>query len=386
MPTLGHNPKPQQMNIDLLITEIQPGGAERCCTQLAIYLNRKKHSVRVISIGPTPKSPHESLLWNSLLKHNIQVEFLNASKSIELPWARNKLLRLIRQSKPDIAQTFLWHANLLGAWIYPKFQVPVVAGARVREPRSYRSKLAWTWRNRVQKVVCVSDEVATWCSEHEGFSFDKLQVIPNGIDPPTNWKDPSNRSESSNSEEKILLFVGRLEEQKGIDILLEKAPSILQALPEFQLVIIGQGSWSLRWQQWLEESSFAHRVKLLGPRSDVMDWMRRSSLLVLPTRYEGMPNVVLEAMSLGLPIACMRVEGIGQLLGETVDVQSVSAQDWEAWEKLVIHLAKDPQTRKSLAIANRDRVENHFKLDIQMQKYELLYSEILGKIPGTSSI
>jgi glycosyltransferase involved in cell wall biosynthesis len=340
----------------------------------------------VISIGPTPKSPHESLLWNSLLKHNIQVEFLNASKSIELPWARNKLLRLIRQSKPDIAQTFLWHANLLGAWIYPKFQVPVVAGARVREPRSYRSKLAWTWRNRVQKVVCVSDEVATWCSEHEGFSFDKLQVIPNGIDPPTNWKDPSNRSESSNSEEKILLFVGRLEEQKGIDILLEKAPSILQALPEFQLVIIGQGSWSLRWQQWLEESSFAHRVKLLGPRSDVMDWMRRSSLLVLPTRYEGMPNVVLEAMSLGLPIACMRVEGISQLLGETLDEQSVSAQDWEAWEKLVIHLAKDPQTRKSLAIANRDRVENHFKLDIQMQKYELLYSEILGKIPGTSSI
>ena len=374
------------MNIDLLITEIQPGGAERCCAQLAIYLNRKKHSVRVISIGPTPKSPHESLLWNSLLKHNIQVEFLNASKSIELPWARNKLLRLIRQSKPDIAQTFLWHANLLGAWIYPKFQVPVVAGARVREPRSYRSKLAWTWRNRVQKVVCVSDEVATWCSKHEGFSFDKLQVIPNGIDPPTNWKDPSNRSESSNSEEKILLFVGRLEEQKGIDILLEKAPSILQALPEFQLVIIGQGSWSLRWQQWLEESSFAHRVKLLGPRSDVMDWMRRSSLLVLPTRYEGMPNVVLEAMSLGLPIACMRVEGISQLLGETLDEQSVSAQDWEAWEKLVIHLAKDPQTRKSLAIANRDRVENHFKLDIQMQKYELLYSEILGKIPGTSSI
>lgn len=374
------------MKIDLLITEIQPGGAERCCTQLAIYLNRKKHSVRVISIGPTPKSPHESLLWNSLLKHNIQVEFLNASKSIELPWARNKLLRLIRQSKPDIAQTFLWHANLLGAWIYPKFQVPVVAGARVREPRSYRSKLAWTWRNRVQKVVCVSDEVATWCSKHEGFSFDKLQVIPNGIDPPTNWKDPSNRSESSNSEEKILLFVGRLEEQKGIDILLEKAPSILQALPEFQLVIIGQGSWSLRWQQWLEESSFAHRVKLLGPRSDVMDWMRRSSLLVLPTRYEGMPNVVLEAMSLGLPIACMRVEGISQLLGETLDEQSVSAQDWEAWEKLVIHLAKDPQTRKSLAIANRDRVENHFKLDIQMQKYELLYSEILGKIPGTSSI
>lgn len=132
------------MKIDLLITEIHTGGAERCCTQLAIYLNQKKHSVRLISIAPPPTSPYESLLWNTLQKNNIQVEFLNASKSNKLPWARNKLLRFIRQSKPDIAQTFLWHANLLGAWTYPKFNIPVVAGARVSEPRSYRNRLAWT--------------------------------------------------------------------------------------------------------------------------------------------------------------------------------------------------------------------------------------------------
>ncbi|MFM8401531.1 MAG: glycosyltransferase, partial [Pirellula sp.] len=353
------------MKIDLLITEIHPGGAEKCCTQLAIYLHQKKHSVRLISIAPPPTSPDESLLWNSLQENNIQVEFLNASKSLKLPWARNQLLRLIRKSKPDIAQTFLWHANLLGAWTYPKFQIPVVAGARVSEPRTYRNKLAWTWRHRVRKVVCVSDEVATWCSEHEGFSAEKLQVIPNGIELPKTWKDPNKPSESPNSEEKILLFVGRLEEQKGIDILIQKAPSILQALPEFQLVIIGQGSWWPVLKKWHSHSPLADRIRLLGRRSDVLDWMRRASLLVLPTRYEGMPNVVLEAMSLGLPIACTRVEGISQLLGEKIQEQSVAAQDWDAWEKLVIDLAKESKTRQSLANSNRHRAEKYFNLDTQ---------------------
>ncbi|MFM7975648.1 MAG: glycosyltransferase family 4 protein [Pirellula sp.] len=372
------------MKIDLLITEIHPGGAEKCCTQLAIYLHQKKHSVRLISIAPPPTSPDESLLWNSLQENNIQVEFLNASKSLKLPWARNQLLRLIRKSKPDIAQTFLWHANLLGAWTYPKFQIPVVAGARVSEPRTYRNKLAWTWRHRVRKVVCVSDEVATWCSEHEGFSAEKLQVIPNGIELPKTWKDPNKPSESPNSEEKILLFVGRLEEQKGIDILIQKAPSILQALPEFQLVIIGQGSWWPVLKKWHNHSPLADRIRLLGRRSDVLDWMRRASLLVLPTRYEGMPNVVLEAMSLGLPIACTRVEGISQLLGEKTQEQSVAAQDWDAWEKLVIDLAKESKTRQSLANSNRHRAEKYFNLDTQLQKYELLYLEILGKISKPS--
>lgn len=363
------------MKIDLLITEIHTGGAERCCTQLAIYLKRKNHSVRVISIAPAPEGESESVLWHQLQSHSIPVEFLNASKSIELPWARRRLLRLIEQSKPDIVQTFLWHANLLGAWCYSRNCVPVVAGARVAEPRRWRHWSAWTWRKLVTRVVCVSDQVARWCVQAEGIDPDKLLVIPNGIELPGGVKDPS-----SASSEKILLFVGRLEKQKGIDILLQRAPAILQALPDHRLVLIGEGSWSDHWRRWLERSELAGRVELLGRRMDVMDWMRRSSLLILPTRYEGMPNVLLEAMSVGLPVATTCVEGIEQLLGDSAAEQAVRPNDWEAWEKLVIELARDPQAAERLGISNRQRAQTHFDLDAQMQKYELLYLEILGKL------
>jgi len=245
------------MLIDLLITELHTGGAERCCTELAIYLNHHKHSVRVISIGPPPKGPAEELLWKKLHSNHVQTEFLNASNLLDLPRAINRLRQLIRNRRPDIAQTFLWHANLIGAWCYCTSRIPVVAGARVVEPRRLRRACAWTWRNCVQKVVCVSDEVAKWSAEFEGFKPEKLIVIPNGIEVPETRKDSVSISQNQSSTEKILLFVGRLEVQKGIDVLLNKTPSILNALPDYQLVLIGQGSWSETWEKWIAQSPLA---------------------------------------------------------------------------------------------------------------------------------
>ena len=373
------------MKIDLLITEIHTGGAERCCTQLAIYLREKGHAVRVVSIAPAPSGTTEELLWQKLQAHSVDVHFLNASKSRQLPWARHKLLRLIQQSKPDIAQSFLWHANVLGAWCYPKHRVPVLAGSRVAEPRRWRSSLAWTWRDRVEKVVCVSQEVAQWSRDSEGIVQDKLVVIPNGIELPVDWKGSGIDQASEGNSEKILLFVGRLEEQKGIDVLLQKATSILQALPEHQLVLIGHGSWSEAWQRWVEQSPLGSRVRLLGRRADVLDWMRRSSVLLLPTRYEGMPNVVLEAMAVGLPVVSTRVEGIEHLFGDTCREQSVGRGDWDAWEKRVVELSEDPESQQRLGRANRDRAERFFNLESQMEKYELLYLGILGKISRDSN-
>jgi glycosyltransferase involved in cell wall biosynthesis len=360
------------MKIDLLITELFTGGAERCCTELACFLKQNGHCVRVISIAPAPSTRVDSLLCEQLKALEIQTVFLNASKSYQLPWARSRLVQRIRSDPPDVVQSFLWHANLLGAWCYSKHQIPQVAGVRVVEPRRWRSRLAWFWRCYPKKVVCVSQQVAQWALQHEGFDPERLVVIPNGIELPSK---PTNAI-----REKILLFVGRLEPQKGIDVLLEKTPAILQALPEHRLVVIGDGSWANAWSQWAKDSPLARRVERLGRRADVLDWMERSELLLLPTRYEGMPNVVLEAMSVGLPVATMRVEGIEDLLGDSLAEQSVPRDHWDAWENLLVGLVKNPAALERLGQFNRKRVEEDFQLKAQMRKYELLYSEILSKL------
>ena len=383
------------MLIDLLITEIETGGAERCCAELAIYLARRGSQVRVISIGPPPQGSAKSLLWEKLKqvaedlqsqkaagtsnsKGELQIHFLNASKPWQWIRAQRGLRRLIEDRKPDVAQGFLWHANVLGGMLYGRTGVIWVPGIRVVEPRTWRRWLGWIWHKPASRVVCVSAEVAAWSHSKEGVPSEKLMVIENGVRiPPTSrtWAQPSAREPS-----KQLLFVGRLELQKGIDVLLRNAERILQALPDYRLSIIGEGSWMAAWKSFLESSPFSHRIDLLGKQSNVLEKMLESDLLILPTRYEGMPNVILEAMSVGLPVATMRVEGVAALLGEQLEAQSVVREDWEGWVRLVIDLVRQGDKLQYLGSANRERAANHFELEHQLRKYESLYETLYREL------
>ena len=84
-------------------------------------------------------------------------------------------------------------------------------------------------------------------------------------------------------------------------------------------------------------------------------------MLLLPARYEGMPNVVLEAMASKLPMVVTQVEGIADLLGDTLESQSVPREAWEAWLERVISLANNDPLSQELGRRNRDRCETHFQ-------------------------
>ena len=376
------------MKIDLVITELHPGGAERCCASLALYLHRHQHRVRVLSLGER-SSPAKARLVEALEGEGIEVQHFGARSISDFPRVRAQLRRAVAADPPELAQAFLWHANLLSSLVYPGRHIPWIAGVRVVEPRRWRALLSRFWARRTAHVVCVSDEVAQWCHRAEGVPHSRISVIPNGVElPAAQDLNPQGRSPSpehpgfaslATRPEPILLFVGRMEHQKGIDQLMLHAESILQQLPHHRLVLIGDGSWGPRWQAFSERSRLAHRMEWLGHRSDVSDWMAKSELLLLPTRYEGMPNVVLEAMAHGLPIAVTRVQGIAEALGPRLADQSADAGDWAGWAKLVVGLARDEGLRCELAVANRQRAETHFALDGILQRYVDLFRSTLDR-------
>lgn len=380
---------PPAMKIDLVITELHPGGAERCCTSLALYLHRHHHRVRVLSLGERSSSPAKARLVDALEGEGIEVQHFGARSIADFPRVLARLRRAVAGDPPELAQSFLWHANLLSSLVYPARKIPWIAGVRVVEPRRWRALFSRFWARRAAHVVCVSDEVAQWCHRTEGVPHARLSVIPNGVElPDAQDINPQGRSpipEHSGAAsrptrpEPILLFVGRMEHQKGIDQLMLHAESILKQLPHHRLVLIGDGSWATRWQAFSECSCLAHRMEWLGHRSDVSDWMAKSELLLLPTRYEGMPNVVLEAMAHGLPIAVTRVQGIAEALGTRLADQSADAGDWAGWAKLVVRLARDEGLRVELAVANRQRAETHFALDGILQRYVDLFQATLER-------
>ncbi len=365
------------MRIDLIITELDVGGAERCCAALAKYLHSNSHQVRLIALGKSPSPDRDSLL-RELKENSIEVHFLRADS---WRWAlriRSRLRDLIQSDVPDIAQSFLWHANVVAASVYSSKNVPLIGGARVREPRSWRAVLSRWAARKMHRIVCVSQDVADWCAEFERIPRDKLIVIPNGVDTDFKPQAIANRGGVPSSVP-LLLFVGRLTHQKGADILLRDAESILQQLPFHHVVLLGDGPMRVNWDTLRNASSYRSRIHVLGQRDDVLSWMREAKLLLLPTRYEGMPNVVLEAMSAGLPVAVPKVEGVAELLGDQTETQTVGRDDWKAWTSLVIELAKNERLRAELSAANRKRSVERFRLSDQLARYEKLYGDSITK-------
>ena len=362
----------KSMRIDLVITELDTGGAEKCCTQLALFLARQGHRVRVIALGPPPPSTKGTLL-RMLEAEKIETHFLGGDRWWKFPRIAAKLKRLVQEDRPDVVQSFLWHANVLSAWVVPRFRVPLFLGVRVAEPRTLRFVFDRWATSRCTKTICVSQGVADWCVNTEKMDSRKMLVIPNGIATDRQATEIALGSHQVPEGAQILLFVGRLELQKGIDILSQYGEDLLSRLPEHHLVVIGDGSMRPLLETLSCRPKLVGRVHCLGQRSDVRAWMARSELLLLPTRYEGMPNVVLEAMSVGLPVIATRAEGVAELLGEQADVQSVPKDAWKELFDRVVVLSKSPAERKKACQANLERVASEFALEKQLSKYELLY-------------
>lgn len=375
------------MRIDLVITELDTGGAERCCAELARFLKAHGHDVRVIALGPSPTVEQAAML-RMLDTAGIESHFLGGTRGWMLPRIAWKLRALLKANRPDVVQSFLWHANILTALVVPAFRIPLVGGERVAEPRRWRHALGRWAASRMAMVVCVSQGVADWCVKTERINARKIKIIPNGVSAES--KTASNKN-ASNEESglsippsaRILLFVGRLVHQKGIDVLLENATTLLHELAEHHLVIIGDGAFRSQVQAFSEQKKLFGRVHYLGRRNDVRAWMARSELLLLPTRYEGMPNVILEAMAEGLAIVTTQVEGVQELLGERCNEQSVPLGAWGEFLDRVMLLANDRQHRFELGIANRDRAQTHFNLESQLEKYETLYESLTGRTQPT---
>ncbi|GIW98989.1 MAG: glycosyl transferase [Pirellulaceae bacterium] len=374
------------MRIALVITELYPGGAERCLASLAEFLQRQGHQVMVLSLWDLPRTPSQRLLVERLESNAIAVRSVHWNHWWETWASLRRLERALRDFRPEIVQSFLFHANVGSAWACRRLDIPLVGGARVTQPSRLR-RLLHRWATAsMHRLVCVSQGVANHCRLVEHISAEKLMVIPNGIDLPHAEGTPVDLAAwGLPREARVLLYVGRLDPQKGIVELSQRWDELLGQLPEHHVVILGTGPQEQTVQRLTKRSACGARVHLLGWVANPLDWMRSAEMLLLPTRYEGMPNVVMEAMAVGTPVVCFAVEGIAELMGEDeelVAAQIVPRGDFHRFVRAVHRLAADAQLRRRIGAGNRHRIGNHFSLEQQLQKYEQLYLSLLDRLPA----
>jgi glycosyltransferase involved in cell wall biosynthesis len=211
---------------------------------------------------------------------------------------------------------------------------------------------------RAEGIIVVSQDLARWVIEL-GAEPDRVQVVYNGVD--SEVFHPGSQQEARCrlgvcGDEPIVLFVGHLEPVKGLDFLIEACARVARSGVRFRCYLIGHGSMETALRRQIARSGLEERVRLVGPRPQVelADWYRAADVLVLPSRSEGFPNVLLEATACGLPFVASRVGGIPEIAEHTAGrLFPVGDVDQQA-ESLREALAEAPRCPVGLDTPQRD--------------------------------
>ncbi len=366
------------MRVDLVITELFVSGAEKALTQLAIGLAQSGDSVRVFSLGSLPQG-EQRLLVDRLQEHGVPVASAEADHPAAFVRASRVLRSWLKESPPDVCQTFLFHANVLGTLAAKKVGVKVrVGGARIADTNWLRGCIERRAAKQMTSMVCVSHAVQQFTANHLRYPLANSVVIPNAVDvsrfasaTPFCWTDLGWPSDA-----KVSLFVGRMHPQKGIELLKAQVDHLAPPGSDRRLLLVGDGPQRSQMLAWVDQIG-TDRVQLLPWQVDIAPLIKACRLLVLPSHYEGMPNVVLEAMASAKPVVCSSVEGSEELLRHERARQVFPIGDHNAMKKLAEQFLSDESLCFEIGSRNQQRVKFDFSIPAMVDGYRSLYRRLV---------
>jgi glycosyltransferase involved in cell wall biosynthesis len=361
--------------IAFCITDLDAGGAERALVQVVTRLDRSRWEPFVFCLSP------EGDLARPLRDAGVAVVCLGAQKrqGLSVVW---RLSRLLVKLRPTILQTFLHHANIVGRLAGKAARVPViVSGIRVAEKRGgIRLWLDRATAWMVARHVCVSQDVAAFSAARGGLPVSKLCVIPNGVDAERlSAAEPADLSQFGIPPAgRTLLFVGRLDPQKGPFVLMAAVRDLIPRHPDLHVLLVGDGPLRENLQSWVAKENLASRIHFAGRRDDVPSIFKAAELFVLSSLWEGLPNVVLEAMAAGIPVVASRVEGISDLLIDDRTGLVVPANSSADLAEAIERLLADPQHARQMAHSAQRIANEDFAWSRVVEQYAKTYSELLA--------
>jgi teichuronic acid biosynthesis glycosyltransferase TuaC len=228
-----------------------------------------------------------------------------------------------------------------------------------------------------RRVICISEHVRERVLEGTGRSC-RTTVVYNGVDPRL-----FSPAEEAVSGDLLVLSVGNLIPIKGHELLIRAVASLASEFPAITLEIIGDGAERSRLQNLATELQIANRVRFLGRRSrqEVADAMRRCKVFALPSRYEGLGCVYLEAMSAGKAVIGCRGQGIAEVIQHGSNGFLVGPDNERELGLALAMLLRDEGLRQRLGAAARDTILDRFTLAEQAQNLARIYRDSVQPEP-----
>jgi glycosyltransferase involved in cell wall biosynthesis/SAM-dependent methyltransferase len=216
-----------------------------------------------------------------------------------------------------------------------------------------------------------------------GLGGNKVTQIPNGVDEdlfkPASWKEKEYLKETCGVKGyPIIVSVGRLIKRKRLDLLIDALPKIKENFPQVVLLVVGPGSEKGKLEQLAKRKGVFENTIFIGrcERERLLNLLKISDLFVLPSESEGIPNALLEAMAVGLPVIASKINGITDVISNEHDgLLFVPAEEKDLLEK-VFTLLENEELRRKIGRKARETVEKRFSFEIIGQEYYDLYKKL----------
>lgn len=358
------------IKLALLLEDLEYGGTQRYAIHLLKRIDRELFS---------------PILWvlrggNDLLamarESGIEVEYFSKSSWVG-PESLARLAWRLLKTPPQILYTLTVVPNIWGRVFGRLARVPVlVSGYRSLVPKQHER---WLWPLS-DRIICnahmLRDVMARSFSVPEG----RIAVVPNGVDTDHFQPDPGPASMGP-----LVLSIGRLVEEKDPLNLLEGFRLVSERLPEVRFEIVGNGPLRPELEARIERYSLEARVSLLPGAADVRQYMKRASVFVLASVQEASPNVVIEAMAMGLPIVATRVGGIPELVEDSRTGILVEPRDPKALSDAVTTVITDETRGRCMGLHGRQRAESFHSMESMVRDTERVLLSAFEKKMGRNA-
>jgi glycosyltransferase involved in cell wall biosynthesis len=369
------------MKILLLSTSMGMGGADKQLLSAAQEMLARGHEVRIVSLtalGPMGLEARSS---------GIPTESLEMPRTVPDPRGLIRLARLVRAWRPDVVHSHMVHANLMARVLrlFVGFPVLVSTIHNINEGGRLRMAAYRLTNALVDHMTIVSEAAADRFVGDRIVPRELLTVVPNGVDTdrflevPAGARDSLRRSLALDAEF-VWLAVGRFEVAKDYPNLLRAFQRVRERSPQAVLALVGRGSLQADTEGLAQALGLGKSVRFLGVRQDVPEVMSAADGYVMSSAWEGMPIVLLEAASAGVPIVATAVGGNHEVVQDEVSGFLVPPRDDEALAGAMLRLMALPEAeRHAMGERGREHVRTHYGLSRVVDRWEALYAQVRAR-------
>ncbi len=345
------------------------GGGEKWMLTAAKNLSLRGHNVSIAG-----KSG--AALLNRAKKVGLKTEVFNI-KSDFAPFKVTKLANYFKENETDVCILNLNKDVRVAGLAAKKVGVPVVLARHGLKLISDKWKYKMTMK-LVDGIITNSNTIKEQYRQFPWMPANKTEVIYNGLDIPQNIEKIDLHEQYSIPKEHIIFgAAGRLAHQKGYDLLV-KAAAELKEKP-FTILIAGKGKLRQHLKNITQKYGIENKVKLIGFLENALPFLNSVGIVVQPSRYEGMPNTVLESMALGKPVIATEVNGVKELIQNGINGFSIPPESVTELAIAMQKVANIPDLEE-IGQAGKETITNDYSIERMIDHLETYFERKYNEI------